>query len=60
MRDTRRRWDELRLDFEVPEQCAGAVRLQLEPQAAWEASAGMTGSLYFDQMAIEALHKDAP
>lgn len=60
MRDTRRLWGELQLDFEVPEQCAGAVRLQLEPQAAWEARAGMTGSLYFDQMAIEALHKDAP
>lgn len=60
MRDTLRRWGEFQLAFEVPEQCAGAVRLQLEPQAAWEARAGMTGSLYFDQMAIEALHKDAP
>lgn len=60
MRDTLRRWGELTLDFEVPEQCAGAVRLQLEPQATWEARAGMTGSLYFDQMAIEPRSKDAP
>jgi hypothetical protein len=60
MRDTLRRWGDVSLDFEVPEQCAGAVRLQLEPQAAWEARAGMTGSLYFDQMAIEARSEDAP
>jgi hypothetical protein len=60
MRDTLRRWGDLTLDFEVPEQCAGAVRLQLEPQASWEARAGMTGSLYFDQMAIEPRSKDAP
>jgi hypothetical protein len=60
MRDTLRRWGELTLDFEVPEQCAGAVRLQLEPQATWEAGAGMTGSLYFDQMAIEPRNEDTP
>jgi hypothetical protein len=60
MRDTLRRWGDVTLDFEVPEECAGAVRLQLEPQAAWEARAGMTGSLYFDQMAIEARSEDAP
>ena len=50
--DTHRRWQEFSLDFKVPEACAGAVRLQLEPQAAWEARAGMTGILYFDQLAI--------
>lgn len=50
--DTHRRWETFSLDFKVPEVCAGAVRLQLEPQAAWEARAGMTGILYFDQLAI--------
>lgn len=50
--DTQRRWQAFSLDFKVPEACAGAVRLQLEPQAAWEARAGMTGNLYFDQLAI--------
>lgn len=59
MHDTMRRWMELTLDFEVPEQCAGAVRLQLEPQATWEARAGMTGSLFFDQFAIEARSENA-
>lgn len=50
--DTHRRWQTFSLDFKVPDTCAGAVRLQLEPQAAWEARAGMTGILYFDQLAI--------
>jgi len=60
MRDTLRRWGDLALDFEVPEQCAGAVRLQLEPHAPWEARAGMTGSLYFDHMVIAARQEGAP
>ena len=50
--DTHRRWETFSLDFKVPQACAGAVRLQLETHAAWEARAGMTGILYFDQLAI--------
>ena len=60
LQDTLRRWRDVQLDFQVPEQCAGVVRLQLEPHAPSEARAGMTGFVYFDQMAVEARNEGTP
>ena len=53
--DTQRRWTDLEIRFVVPAACVNAVRLQLEPLAPWEAKAGMSGSVFFDHMALEAL-----
>lgn len=53
--DTQRAWAPFELEFEPPAQCAAAVRLQLEPTAPGEARAGMTGTVYFDDLAVEAI-----
>lgn len=56
--ETQRRWQTLTLDFEVPARCGAAVRLQLEPQADWEARAGMHGVVWVDDMAVVPVSKE--
>lgn len=58
--DTRGRWQAFELSFEPPAACAAAVQLRLEPTAAWESRAGMLGTVYFDDFAIEAVDVDPP
>lgn len=48
-------WAPFSIEFQPPPECGAAVRLQLEATAAWEARAGMVGTIYFDDMVIEAL-----
>lgn len=50
--DTQRQWVPFELEFAPPAECGAAVRLQLE-SAAWEARAGMTGTVYFTGLSIE-------
>lgn len=48
LEDTQKKWRTFELNFEMPPECGGAARVQLEAAAAWEARAGMAGVLYFD------------
>lgn len=56
--DTQRRWVPIELEFEPPADCGAAVRLQLETTAAWEARAGMVGTVDFDDFTLESLPGD--
>ena len=58
MLDTQRRWVPIELEFEPPADCGAAVRLQLETTAAWEARAGMVGTVDFDDFTLESLPGD--
>lgn len=53
-----RDWRSFELEFEPPPACGAAVRLQLEATAAWEARAGMVGTIYFDDFTLERLAQD--
>lgn len=53
MRETQRKWASFELEFEVPLQCAAAVRLQLETSAAWESRSGVAGTVVFDDFSID-------
>lgn len=53
--DTRRTWQTLKFEFEVPENCLPVVNLQLETSASYEAVAGFTGKAYFDEMNLQRL-----
>ena len=55
MLDAQRSWAPFSIEFQPPPECGAAVRLQLEATAAWEGRAGMVGTVYFDDMVIEAL-----
>ena len=52
LQDTQKEWRPFQLDFEMPAECGGAARLQLEATAAWEARAGMAGVMYFDDFEL--------
>ncbi|WP_418321083.1 hypothetical protein [Piscinibacter sakaiensis] len=53
MKDTQRKWTHFEVDVRIPPQCGSAVRLQLESAAAWEAGAGMTGVMFFDEFELK-------
>ena len=53
LKDTQRQWVPLELEFELPATCAGAVRLQLETTALWEAKSGLSGVLHFDDFELK-------
>ena len=55
IQDAQPSWQPFSMEFQPPPECGAAVRLQLEATAAWEARAGMVGTIYFDDMVIEAL-----
>ncbi|MGP1682436.1 MAG: hypothetical protein ACTS8S_08945, partial [Giesbergeria sp.] len=52
LKETQKEWRPFQLDFEMPAECGGAARLQLEATAAWEARAGMAGVVYFDDFEL--------
>ena len=58
LKDTQRQWTAFELELDVPATCAGAVRLQLETTQAWEAKAGLSGVLQFDDLALVPLSED--
>ena len=59
LKDTQRQWTAFELELDVPAACAGAVRLQLETTQAWEAKAGLSGVLQFDDLALVPLSEDS-
>lgn len=52
LRDTQRKWEVFSLEFQIPPECGGAVRLQLETATPAEARMGMTGVVYIDDLAL--------
>ncbi|MCO5105150.1 MAG: hypothetical protein M9919_14235 [Burkholderiaceae bacterium] len=50
--ETQKQWQSFDLEFDMPAECEGAARLQLEATAAWEARAGMAGVMYFDDFEL--------
>lgn len=52
LEETQKEWRNFELDFEMPAECEGAARLQLEATAAWEARAGIAGVMYFDDFEL--------
>lgn len=52
LEETQKEWRRFELDFEMPAECEGAARLQLEATAAWEARAGIAGVMYFDDFEL--------
>lgn len=52
LQETQRQWQVFELEFRVPPECSGVVRLQLEATAPWEARAGMSGVMYFDDLTL--------
>lgn len=52
LEETQKGWRNFELDFEMPAECEGAARLQLEATAAWEARAGIAGVMYFDDFEL--------
>ncbi|MBK7720605.1 MAG: hypothetical protein IPJ36_19455 [Simplicispira sp.] len=50
--ETQKQWQSFDLNFEMPAECEGAARLQLEATANWEARAGMAGVMYFDDFEL--------
>ena len=60
LKDTQRQWTAFELELEMPAACAGAVRLQLETTQAWEANAGLSGVLQFDDLAMVQLSEGGP
>lgn len=53
LRDTQKQWQPFELEFEPPPECGAAVRLQLETAAAWEARAGMAGTVFFSGLSVD-------
>lgn len=58
-KETQRQWQGFELEFRVPSECSGVVRLQLEATAPWEARAGMSGVMYFDDLTLVPGNTDA-
>lgn len=54
--ETQRQWQNFELKFKVPEECNGVVRLNLEASAPWEARAGISGIMYFDDFELIAIN----
>lgn len=56
LKSTGRDWKPMRLTLEVPPECAFGVALSLQPQADYEARAGMRGEMLFDrfELSLEA------
>ena len=54
--ETQRQWQNFELKFKVPEECNGVVRLNLEASAPWEARAGISGIMYFDDFELTAIN----
>lgn len=50
--ETGRQWQNFEIEFSVPPECLGVVRLQLETSAPWEARAGIAGVMYFDDFEL--------
>lgn len=53
--ETQRQWQNFEIEFRVPQECYGVVRLQLETAAPWEARAGISGQMYFDDFELKPL-----
>ena len=53
--DTGKQWQSFEFSFDMLAECAGAVKLQLEAAAPWEAKAGMTGVMEFDDFSLVAM-----
>lgn len=58
LKETQRQWQGFEIRFKVPPECFGVVRLQLEAAALWEARAGMSGVMFFDDFKLTALDKE--
>ena len=56
---TARQWEAIDLAFSPPPDCQTAVQLGLETQGAWEARAGITGTVSFDDFSITPDSKTA-
>lgn len=52
LRDTGGVWKALEVEFTVPPDCGPVVSLQLEPAAAFEATAGIKGTVAFDSFSL--------
>ena len=50
--ETQRQWQGFEIEFTVPQACYGVARLQLEAAAPWEARAGISGVMYFDDFEL--------
>ena len=59
MLETQRRWETFELTFSPPAACGAAVQLRLETAAAWEARAGIVGTVYFDDLSIQRIQAPA-
>lgn len=55
LKSTGRDWKPMRLTLEVPADCAFGVALSLQPQAGYEARAGMRGEMLFDNFQLTML-----
>lgn len=53
--ETQRRWQSFEVELRVPAECSGIVSLQLETAAPWEARAGISGVMYFDDFELTQL-----
>ncbi len=53
--ETQRQWQSFEIEFRVPPECSGVVQLQLETAAPWEARAGISGVMYFDDFELTPL-----
>lgn len=54
LQETQRQWRAIDLEFSPPPDCGAAVQLRLETSAPWEARAGITGKVFFDDFSISA------
>lgn len=59
LRDMQRQWREFSVEVQVPPECAGAVRLQLETTTPAEARMGMTGVVAVDDLVLTPISGDA-
>jgi len=55
MTETRKTWQTLIFEFDVPDDCLPVVSLQLETFAQFEATVGFSGRAYFDSMNLQRL-----
>lgn len=60
LKETQKQWKNLEYTFTVPDACGGAARLQLEPTAPWEARAGMSGNMSFDDFELRLQPRPTP
>ncbi len=56
MKDTSRKWASFAVEVNIPPECGGAVKLQLETTEAWEAKAGMAGVIYLDDLELKPMN----